>query len=101
MRSVMPHPCIGSSCSAFSTSMSSVPCKRSPLSLATPFLSIDERRLGRAPSDCQGDGAAPLRIGRLRGVGSDHCGSEFESEITLCCKLLKRRAVFWWLGVRD
>src|SRR5688500_6690592 len=39
----MPHPCIGSSCSALSSSMSSVPCRRSPRSLATtvPF---DRRR---------------------------------------------------------
>src|SRR5262245_17362165 len=32
MRSVMPQPCMGSSCSAFSTSMSSVPCSTSPRS---------------------------------------------------------------------
>jgi hypothetical protein len=36
-----------------STSMSSVPCRTSPLSLATPFLSIDERSVLEVPYDCQ------------------------------------------------
>src|SRR5262245_64540336 len=43
MRSVMPQPCIGSSCRALSTSMSSVPCKRSVRSFATA-IPFDRRR---------------------------------------------------------
>src|SRR5262245_64252256 len=72
MRSVMPQPCIGSSCRALSTSMSSVPCNRSLRSLVTRLLSIDERRIVNHPFDCQGEGrraggaGAPTRALELR-----------------------------------
>src|SRR5689334_11322269 len=42
MRSAIPHPCIGSSCSARSTSMSRVPCSTSLLSVTSAPL--DERK---------------------------------------------------------
>ena len=65
MRSVIPHPCIGSSCSAFSTSMSSVPWSTSTLVFAhIPF----DRRKKRVEGCQMGHGgfaalweAAPLR----------------------------------------
>src|SRR5437016_10687259 len=64
MRSVTPHPCIGSSCSALSTSMSSVPWRRSPRSFATALPSTDERRLNAVPFDCQGDGTDTTDAGQ-------------------------------------
>src|SRR6266851_2544304 len=54
----MPQPCIGSSCSALRTSMSSVPCRRSPFSLATFLPSRDERRLRLVPFERQGEAGA-------------------------------------------
>jgi hypothetical protein len=80
-------PCIGSSCSALSTSMSSVPCRRSPRSLATAFLSIDERSVAAVPFDCQGEeevlGCWVLGAGAgcwcwVLGAGAGCCGA--------CCR---------------
>src|SRR5437867_11007939 len=73
MRSVMPQPCIGSSCSAFSTSRSSVPWSRSPLSFPTPFLSIDERKSKSVPFDRQGEDGRPAQ-GPLRQSGQRRAG---------------------------
>src|SRR5262245_39877279 len=55
MRSAMPQPCIGSSCSALSTSMSSVPWRRSPRSFVICLPSIVERRIVDRPFDCPGE----------------------------------------------
>src|SRR5688572_14141958 len=55
MRSVMPQPCMGCSWSALSTSMSSVPWRRSPRSLPIRFLSIDERSVVNVAFDRQGE----------------------------------------------
>lgn len=42
-RSVIPQPCIGSSCNVLRTSMSSVPCGTSLLSLVTGVPSTGEK----------------------------------------------------------
>src|SRR5262245_55237048 len=68
MRSVMPQPCIGSSCSALSTSMSSVPGRRSLRSFVTRFLSTIERRIANGPFDCQREGWTSA-LGPLGGRG--------------------------------
>src|SRR5215208_6848566 len=65
MRSVIPHPCMGPSWRALSTSMSSVPCSRSPFSLSpTGRTPLDRRKEGGwAPLDCQEEGGM-LRVAR-------------------------------------
>src|SRR5688572_29323675 len=68
MRSVMPQPCMGCSRSAFSTSMSSVPCRRSPRSLPIRFLSIDERSIRKVAFDRQGEGAHPYNRAVMRAL---------------------------------
>src|SRR5262245_45417942 len=67
MRSVMPQPCIGSSCSALSTSMSSVPWSRSPRSFVIYMFPFDCRKKDSRSSFRLSRGGQ--FVGRALGVG--------------------------------
>lgn len=58
----MAHPCIGSSSSALSTSMSSVPWRRSLRSFTNLFLSIDERKRNRCSFRLSRGGGDIIRL---------------------------------------